>query len=174
MNCSKCSGRVWKAGDWSEEELYYCPGCSIHEDGKGQVVDPGSNGFWGGKEEASEMKKHPIRCPKCQRRCQDDGKHYFCYPCQSFYDRDGNWVWIDPSELPDESNKREVHAEVYYKGDVGNVHSDICPSSCDFSGIDEEYRKLLHASLDEWLDRSNGTGAFYIKGPGGIDGEEEG
>lgn len=71
-------------------------------------------------------------------------------------------------------SKNEVHAEVYYETPEGNVHSDICPSSCDFSGIDEEYRKFLHAVLDEWLDRSNGTGAFYIKGPGKIDGGEEG
>ena len=71
------------------------------------------------------------------------------------------------------SSKKEVHAEVYYETPEGNVHSDICPSCCDFSGIDEEYRKFLHANLDEWLDRSGGTGAFYIKGPGSIDGEEE-
>jgi hypothetical protein len=56
------------------------------------------------------------------------------------------------------------HAEVYYDSENGGVHSDICPHDHDFDKITPEYRKLLHACLDEWLDRSSGTGAFYIKG----------
>jgi len=56
-----------------------------------------------------------------------------------------------------------VHAEIEYIGEEIPIHSDICPPKCSFENIDDEYRKFLHASLDEWLDKSNGTGAFYIK-----------
>ena len=28
---------------------------------------------------------------------------------------------------------------------------------------DAEYRQFLHTCLDEWLDKSSGTGGFYIK-----------
>jgi len=56
-----------------------------------------------------------------------------------------------------------VHAEIEYIGESIPIHSDICPPNCTFDDIDAEYRQFLHDSLDEWLDKSNGTGAFYIK-----------
>lgn len=60
---------------------------------------------------------------------------------------------------------KKVHAEIeYYSEERGiNIHSDMCPFECNFENISSEYRKYLHDSLDEWLDKSNGTGAFYIK-----------
>ena len=46
-----------------------------------------------------------------------------------------------------------------------SVHSDICPPSCNPESLsDKEWREFLHANLDEWLNKSNGSGGFYIKG----------
>jgi len=60
-------------------------------------------------------------------------------------------------------NMSKVHAEIEYINSNGdNVHSDICPPRCEFSNIDNIYRKFLHDCLDEWLNNSNGTGQFYI------------
>lgn len=58
----------------------------------------------------------------------------------------------------------EVHAEVEYEGyDRRSIHSDICPPECHPDGLkDPQYRAFLHANLDEWLDRSGGTGMFWI------------
>lgn len=59
---------------------------------------------------------------------------------------------------------KPVHAEIEYVRENGeNVHSDICPPECKFSNITKEYREFLHTCLDEWLDKSNGTGIFYIR-----------
>ena len=60
---------------------------------------------------------------------------------------------------------KKVHGEIEYtRGEDGvSVHSDVCPPDCDFDNINAEYRKFLHDALDEWLDKSNGTGGFYIK-----------
>jgi len=56
-----------------------------------------------------------------------------------------------------------VHAEIEYTGEM-NIHSDICPDDCNPENLkDPDYRDMLHRCLDEWLDKSNGTGAFYIK-----------
>ena len=52
---------------------------------------------------------------------------------------------------------------IYTKEDGRNIHSDTCPPDCDFTKIDEEYRKYIHTLLDEWLDKSRGTGIFYIR-----------
>ena len=59
-----------------------------------------------------------------------------------------------------------VHAEIKYITDKGeHVHSDICPPNCDSHNLSNiEWRKFLHDNLDEWLDKSRGTGEFYIKG----------
>ena len=59
----------------------------------------------------------------------------------------------------------QVHAEIQYTHkEKGSIHSDICPDDCSSDNItDTDYRKFLHACLDEWLDHSNGTGMFYIK-----------
>lgn len=57
----------------------------------------------------------------------------------------------------------KVHAEIEYTEEGRNIHSDICPEDCSSDGLkDLEYRKLLHTFLDEWLDKSGGTGIFYI------------
>jgi hypothetical protein len=56
-----------------------------------------------------------------------------------------------------------IHSEIEYTNSEGNlVHSDTCPPECNFDNIDNTYRKFLHDCLDEWLDKSNGTGQFYI------------
>lgn len=59
----------------------------------------------------------------------------------------------------------KIHAEIEYTDtEKGSIHSDICPPKCSPDGLsDPEYRKFLHQALDEWLDKSNGTGIFYIK-----------
>lgn len=50
-------------------------------------------------------------------------------------------------------------AEIAY----GYVHTDLC---CHAAALgDGEYRKLLHAALDEWLDRSDGDGGFWVGDP---------
>lgn len=64
------------------------------------------------------------------------------------------------------SNKK-IHAEIEYTDKNGNsIHSDVCPSNCEFKNIDTNYKIFLHTLLDEWLDKSNGTGIFYIKEEG--------
>jgi hypothetical protein len=59
----------------------------------------------------------------------------------------------------------KFHGEIQYESPNGNVHSDIC-FSCNPETADQEitahYRRFLHACLDEWLDNSNGTGAFWV------------
>lgn len=56
-----------------------------------------------------------------------------------------------------------LHAEIEYTNAEGlSVHSDICPPGCNLENINEDWRKFLHANLDEWLDNSRGTGLFYI------------
>ena len=58
-----------------------------------------------------------------------------------------------------------VHAKIEYIDEKkGSIHSDLCPPDCDYKNITAEYRVILHQALDEWLDNSNGTGQFYIKG----------
>jgi hypothetical protein len=58
----------------------------------------------------------------------------------------------------------DIHAEITYDRESGeSVHSDICPPECKAEGmVTEDYRKYLHACLDEWLNESRGTGGFYI------------
>lgn len=55
---------------------------------------------------------------------------------------------------------REFCGEIQYETKNGNVHSDICWHS-DAEPY-ENYRNFLHNCLDEWLNKSNGTGAFWI------------
>ncbi len=63
---------------------------------------------------------------------------------------------------------KKVHAEIEYFTDPKkcNIHSDICPPKCDYKNIDDDYKKFLHQCLDEWLNKSEGTGIFYIKQDG--------
>jgi len=59
---------------------------------------------------------------------------------------------------------KKVHAEtMYINSDNESIHSDICPPECNIKNLTNEYRKFLHDCLDEWLDKANSTGCFYIK-----------
>ena len=62
-----------------------------------------------------------------------------------------------------------ICAEVQYESTDGNVHSDLCMERDieDFSlNVDQgegmTWRQFLHANLDEWLDKSNGSGYFHV------------
>lgn len=60
---------------------------------------------------------------------------------------------------------KACHAEIIYTDatrDNMSIHSDVCPDDCDFNNLDEEHRGYLHRVLDEWIDKSGGTGVFYI------------
>ena len=64
---------------------------------------------------------------------------------------------------------KKVHAEIEYFNKEGKhwVHSDICPPNCSNEHLDnKEWRQFLHDCLDEWLEKSNGSGIFYIKEDG--------
>jgi hypothetical protein len=56
--------------------------------------------------------------------------------------------------------------EITYDNHKGGVHSDIC-WNCDTKGqpMDPDYRKFLHDCLDEWINKSKGTGAFWLGDP---------
>ncbi len=63
----------------------------------------------------------------------------------------------------------KVHAEIQYQSEEGDlVHSTICPPYCSNDMSDTEYRQFLHECLDEWLNKSRGTGYFYIAEEGQI------
>jgi hypothetical protein len=47
-----------------------------------------------------------------------------------------------------------ICSEIMYNG----IHSDLCSSNLH----DSEWRNTLHSALDEWLDKSNGSGCFYV------------
>lgn len=50
-------------------------------------------------------------------------------------------------------------------GRASDVHSDACPLECLPENIENpEWRRFIHDTLDEWLDRSGGTGYFAIGG----------
>ena len=63
----------------------------------------------------------------------------------------------------------KFHGEIQYDGeDSSGVHSDICwncDPATDDKPITEDYRQFLHDCLDEWLNKSNGTGGFWIGDP---------
>lgn len=40
------------------------------------------------------------------------------------------------------------------------VHSDVCNHGDE--AISPSTRDFIHACLDEWLDKANGTGIFYV------------
>ena len=78
-----------------------------------------------------------------------------------------------------------VVAEIeYINEDLETIHSDIGPGGGDLNSalaVSPDFRKFLHDNLDEWLDKSDGTGIFYItgdpeqflKGPAHLDPSEE-
>ena len=63
----------------------------------------------------------------------------------------------------------KFHGEITYEDqNKGGVHSDICwccNPRTEEQPIDDDYRKMLHECLDEWLNKSNGTGAFWVGDP---------
>ena len=61
--------------------------------------------------------------------------------------------------------RHSVVAEIeYINEDLETIHSDIGPPEFSLDCAHAEYRKYLHDNLDEWLDKSDGTGIFYITG----------
>ena len=53
-----------------------------------------------------------------------------------------------------------IISEVEYTNENGDsVHSDL---DFDFD-LKEQMRPVLHECLDEWLDKSNGSGGFYLR-----------
>jgi hypothetical protein len=60
--------------------------------------------------------------------------------------------------------------EISYERDTGSgVHSDICWRCGDHdlpdAPVSDSHREFLHAALDEWLNKSNGKGGFWIGDP---------
>jgi hypothetical protein len=43
------------------------------------------------------------------------------------------------------------------------VHSDICKHSD--GPLSDDLRAFFHAALDEWLDKSDGDGSFWLGNP---------
>jgi hypothetical protein len=55
-----------------------------------------------------------------------------------------------------------IHAEIMYDSPAGSMRGRyVCPPKCE-PVFTPEYRKFLHNCLDEYLDKSKGTGIFYI------------
>lgn len=52
----------------------------------------------------------------------------------------------------------------YYDEKGRGVSSDICwhNRSAEFPDLTDEFRQLLHAALDEWLDKAMGEGVFWV------------
>ena len=55
----------------------------------------------------------------------------------------------------------KVCAELQYRA----THSDICPQGHVMDGVTDDHREMLHRCLDEWLDRSEGEGWFWVGDP---------
>jgi hypothetical protein len=55
--------------------------------------------------------------------------------------------------------EKHICAEIQYETPRGNVHSDLCTEGPVCSN---GWRQLLHSALDEWLDKSDGTGHFTV------------
>ena len=74
---------------------------------------------------------------------------------ESFYVDDYLNIKVDPITIV---------SEIEYINEKGlSIHSDL---DFDIKLIkDDEYKKFLHDCLDEWFDKSNGTGGFYVRHP---------
>lgn len=62
--------------------------------------------------------------------------------------------------------KMKFCGEIAYSNNNDSIHSDIC-YRCVFPEdngemISNTHRKFLHEVLDEWLDKSNSTGIFWL------------
>ena len=70
--------------------------------------------------------------------------------------------------IQEEVFKTEMEKEPYIISEVeytdsekGSIHSDL---DCDMEIFKtQKYKELVHKYLDEWLNKSNGTGGFYIR-----------
>lgn len=71
---------------------------------------------------------------------------------------------INPEFNGEQQKPMHFCAEISYETPEGNVHSDICFSCTEDIPMEDNYRKFIHKCLDEWLDKSNGTGAFWLAG----------
>ena len=63
-----------------------------------------------------------------------------------------------PEDIPNAYDKNGIRYPYW-------VHSDICFNCYKTDPnkeLSDEYRKFLHGCLDEWLDNSSGTGAFWV------------
>ena len=62
--------------------------------------------------------------------------------------------------------EKHICGEITYDTSVGPCHSDVCIRAIDeIDFVDNDgdtHRKFLHRVLDEWLDKSNGTGFFDV------------
>jgi gluconate kinase len=58
-------------------------------------------------------------------------------------------------------------SEITYETNDGYVHSDTGHGNGADEGrpLTDEDRKFYHDLLDEWLNKSNGTGAFWVGDP---------
>ena len=59
----------------------------------------------------------------------------------------------------------DVCGEIEYDTPEGVVHSDICIVHDGPYRVPPDTRAFLHACLDEWLDKSRGSGLFWIGDP---------
>lgn len=50
--------------------------------------------------------------------------------------------------------------EIQYEMPELSIHSDICQH--EDNPLSAEMREFLHNCLDEWLDKSEGTGYFWL------------
>ena len=56
--------------------------------------------------------------------------------------------------------------EIQYMPSGTSVHSDVCHDCAgEGSPVSDEKRAFYHALLDEWLNKSGGTGAFWLGDP---------
>lgn len=58
---------------------------------------------------------------------------------------------------------KEFCGEITYAPEGTSVQSDICWH--DPAQPHANYREFLHKCLDEWLDKANGEGAFWVGDP---------
>lgn len=58
-----------------------------------------------------------------------------------------------------------VCGEIEYDTPEGGVHSDICLVHDGPYRVTPDTRAFLHACLDEWLDKSRGSGMFWLGDP---------
>jgi len=59
---------------------------------------------------------------------------------------------------------KRVHSEIiYHVADGINIHSDTCPPNHSIDNLPDDIRQYYHDLLNEWLDKSKGTGIFYLR-----------